>query len=58
MDSGSPSVFLVLQFRYICGSNWTHQNTVPMVPSTFAAKGIDVCGAIARRRNEFENEQH
>jgi hypothetical protein len=46
MDCGSPTVDLVLQFLYIWGTSWTHQHTVPMVPSTLAAGGIEVCGAM------------
>lgn len=46
MLPGRPSVDLVRQFVHICGTSWTHHRTVPMVPRTLAATGMDDWGAM------------
>lgn len=46
MLPGRPSVDLVRQLVHICGTSCTHHRTVPMVPRTLAATGMDDCGAI------------
>ena len=37
INGGKPSVFFRLQLYQICGINWMHQSTVPIVPSTLEA---------------------
>lgn len=46
MLPGRPSVDLVRQLVQICGMSCTHHRTVPMVPRTLAATGMEDCGAM------------
>lgn len=41
MLAGMPSVAFERQFVHICGSSCTHHKTVPMVPRTVAATGME-----------------
>lgn len=42
MLAGMPSVALERQLVHICGISWIHQRTVPMVPRTVAATGMEL----------------
>lgn len=44
--AGRPAVDFLFQLCQIWGINWTHQSTVPIVPSMLATNGISVWGAI------------
>ena len=37
INGGKPSVSFRRQLYHICGINWMHQKTVPMVPRTLEA---------------------
>lgn len=55
MLPGRPSVDLVRQLVHICGTSCTHHRTVPMVPRTLAATGMEDCGAMAGGQFAYVN---